>query len=196
MIVHEVMTSPAVTVPTGTSLKHAVALLARHGVTSLPVVDDDGRVCGVVSEADLVRESAAADRRLSSPDPLPEGASWATVVDDVMTPHAVVVHPDLDLAHAVDLLTTTEIKSVPVVDEHRRVVGMVSRSDVVRLLARADDDIRLEVARTLADLGHDDWLLDVDDGHVDVQGPTTSGERRLAEVAAAGVPGVVDVHVR
>lgn len=177
MLVHDVMTKDPVTVQRGTSVKKALVLLARHGVTSLPVVGSGRQIHGVVSEADLIRESVARDPRVQE-TPL-EGCAVTPPmkVDEVFTPHAVVVHPDDDLATAVELMTSTSVKSLPVVDRKDRLVGIVSRSDVVRLLARADSAIEGEVDELVRSLGYPNWLVEVHDGVVGT------------------VPGVVEVRV-
>ena len=196
MFVQDVMTADPVTVRTGTAVKEALVLLARHGVTSMPVVSAGRRIRGVVSEADLIRESVARDPRVQEA-PLDEGDDpmLPRTVDEVFTPHAVVVHPDDDLATAVELMTSTSVKSLPVVDRNHRVVGIVSRSDVVRLLARADSTIEAEVDELLRSLGYPDWLVEVHDGVVELTGPAGSSEVQLARTVAATVPGVVDVRV-
>ncbi|UMG91899.1 CBS domain-containing protein [Nocardioides sp. TF02-7] len=112
-----------------------------------------------------------------------------------MTPHAVTVRPDTDLVTAIDLATSTGIKSIPVVDEHDRVVGVISRRDVVRMLARSDAELEHDIDDLLVSAGFRDWLVDVHDGVAEVSGPTDPRDRALARVVARGVPGVVEVHV-
>ena len=121
----------------------------------MPVLGRRGRLRGVVSEADLIREMVPADPRAHE---VPTDGQWhdrPRVVADVMTAHAVTVNPETDLARGVELITTTTVKSVPVVDHENRVVGMLSRSDVVRVLARGDDDLARDVDAMLASLGLD-----------------------------------------
>lgn len=195
MLVQEVMTPDPVTVRTGTPVKDALALLARYGVTSMPVVTSKGRVCGVVSEADLIRDRVSPDQRLHEIPLAPESISPAHVIDEVMTPHAVSVEPHTDLSVAVDLMTSTSVKSLPVVDDRGRVIGIISRSDVVRLLARADSTLERELDAMLSSLGHTDWLVEVHEGVAEVSGPAGSSERSLARLAARAVPGVIDVRV-
>ena len=72
---------------------------------------------------------------------------------------------------------------------------MLSRSDVVRALARTDEAIAADLDDVLSRLGHADWLVEVADGVVDVSGPANLGEVSLAHMAARTVPGVVQVHV-
>jgi CBS-domain-containing membrane protein len=188
MFVQDVMTANPVTVEMGTSVKEALVLLARHGVTSLPVVSSGRRIRGVVSEADLIRESVARDPRVQETSLEGCAPTPPRMVDEVFTPHAVVVRPDDDLATAVELMTSTSVKSLPVVDRKDRVVGIVSRSDVVRLLARADSTIEGEVDELLRSLGYPNCV-------VEVTGPVGRSEGALARTVAGTVPGVVDVRV-
>lgn len=194
MLVHELMTPDPMTVQVDTTVKDALQLMSEHRVTSLPVVNHRGRICGVVSEADLIRDRVAPDQRLHeiplSSDPI----GPARVVDEVMTPHAMTVEPHTDLAVAVELMTSTSVKSLPVVDAHAHVVGIISRSDVVRLLARSDATLGHEIDSLLQELGHPDWLVEVHEGVAEVSGPEDGSERALAALAARSVPGVVDIR--
>lgn len=197
MFVQDAMTPQPVTVSPGATVKEAMTLLAEHHVTALPVVDADGRIRGVTSEADLIREAVGPDPRAHV---MRHGASEgrpaaARRVEDVMTSPAVTVHARTDLADAVELMTSTGFKGLPVVDDHDRVIGVVSRSDVVGLLARTDSTLQREVDSRLAALGHPDWLVEVHDGVVQVVGPVNDDDRTLAGVAARTVAGVVDVRI-
>jgi CBS-domain-containing membrane protein len=186
------MTAPAVTVSPDTTIQEALRLLDDHQITTLPVVDRHGALTGIISEADLLADAGALDVpagssvRLSIP-----GAPRR--VGELMTRLVVTVSVDGDLDEAVDLMTSTMIKSLPVI-ENDRVVGVVSRSDIIHLLATRDQRIR----RHVTDLLHDesDWLVDVYDAEVVITGPDGEHERKVAEVLAGSVPGVVAVHVR
>jgi CBS domain-containing protein len=196
MLVREVMTSHAVTVTRDTSVKEALALLERHHITAAPVLDDSGRIEGVVSEADLIRDLLQPDQRTHE-RPTPD--VWhdrPRVVGDVMSTHPVTVAPETDVAAAVELMTTLGIKSVPVVDRHHHVTGMVSRSDVVRVLARSDDELERRVDAVLAEVGLSDWLVAVTDGEVRLSGPEGSPYRMTARAVAESVPGVISVQVQ
>lgn len=195
MFVHDVMTARPTAATPGMSVKEALVLLDRHRITSLPVVDGAGHVLGVVSEADLIRERIDPDARAH----ILGGQTFddrPATVEDVMTRHPMTVHRQTDLAEAVDLMTSTSVKSLPVVDDHDRLVGIISRSDVVRVLARSDDALEAEVDELLRSLGHDEWLVEVTDGVVLVSGPATERDRTLAHTAAGSVSGVVHVRVR
>jgi CBS-domain-containing membrane protein len=192
MLVRELMTADPVTVSPVTPVKTALQLLAEHDITSLPVLGNHGRLRGVVSEADLIRDWVRPDQRAHE-RPVGGVEDVPRLVAEVMTPHAVTVNPDDDLADAVELLTSTVVKSVPVVEHDGRLVGMLSRSDVVKVLARADDDLARDVHALLVSVGLDDWFAVVADGTVSLVGPDNSPDRTLAHLVAGTVPGVVAV---
>jgi len=195
MLVHEVMTSPARTVRAETPIKEALALLDEHTITALPVVDEHGRIQGVVSEADLIRDALLPDaRRHLSYSLTPTTVLPPHEVGEVMTPHVLTVESDADLAEAVDVMTTTGVKSLPVVDHHQVVVGVVSRRDVVRVLARPDVTIEADVDELFRSLGLE-WLAEVRDGVVTITGPEGPETRGVANVVAGSVPGVTGVRV-
>lgn len=193
MLVRDLMTADPVTVAPRTPVKAALALLSEHQITAMPVIGRRGRLRGVVSEADLIRDLVPTDARAHE---LPVSDTWHDrphLVGEVMSLHVVTVHPETDLAEAVELITTTTIKSVPVVDHDRLLVGILSRSDVVRVLARADDDLAQEVDGVLASVGLGGWVAEVTDGSVVLTGPEDSSELTLAHLVAGTVPGVVEV---
>jgi len=193
MLVKDVMTSPAITVSAEAWVKDGLRLLDEHHVTALPVVDDRGRLVGIVSEADLLQDVVHHDPRTQI---LPREDTDAPPrrIADVMSMLSMTVGVDSDLSDAVELMTSTAVKSLPVVD-HEHVVGVVSRSDIVHLLARSDDLIRAEVDELLRSAGLS-FQVDVDGGRVLIEGPVDPHQRRVAEVIAGAVRGVVSVRVR
>jgi len=193
MLVKDVMTSPAITVSAEAWVKDGLRLLDEHHVTALPVVDDRGRLVGIVSEADLLHDVVHHDPRTQI---LPREDTDAPPrrIADVMSTLSMTVGADSDLSDAVELMTSTAVKSLPVVD-HEHVVGVVSRSDIVHLLARSDDLIRAEVDELLRSAGLS-FQVDVDGGRVLIEGPVDPHQRRVAEVIAGAVRGVVSVRVR
>jgi len=137
MKARDVMTSPVIVVRPGTPAREAAALLCAHGFAGVPVVDAERRLIGMATEADLVRGRIP-----------PEG--WVVddladpPVDAVMTPEPVASGPDDDLADVVALMLDTGTPSVPVVDGGR-LVGIVTRRDVLRAVARHEltsEDVR------------------------------------------------------
>ncbi|MFB9312712.1 HPP family protein [Nocardioides plantarum] len=194
MLVEDVMTTEPVTVSPTATIKHAVELLERHRVTSLPVVKG-AHLHGLVSEADLIRDLVKADPRTSL-RPHRHAGDHPRYVEDVMSRHAVTARPETDLAVAVDLLTSTTIKSIPVVDDRGRLRGMLSRSDVVRTFARSDEALQRAIVTSFASVGLADWIVEVQDGVAEISGAddAETADVTVARVMASSVPGVVDVQ--
>ena len=195
MLVREAMTPRPVTVRPDSSVKEALALLDRHSVTMLPVTSAQGVLVGILSEADVIRDRVGPDARATILPP--DEARTDFVLDnvaEVMNHRSVTVREDTDLADAAELMTSTSVKSLPVVDDHYRVVGVLSRRDIVHLLARSDADVEREIDDLYRRLGVT-WLVDVSDGLVTVTGPVDEKDRALAVSAASTVAGVVHVRV-
>jgi len=194
MLVRDVMTPDPITVVPSVGVKAAMTKLAFAGVTSLPVVDDERRLCGILSEADLIRDIADDPRAHERPVTI-RPVTPAHTVDDVCTRSPVSVGPQDDVTAAVDVMAARGFKSLPVVDHEHRVVGMISRSDVLRALARDDEAIADDVVHRFEELGHQGWSVQVTSGVVEVTGPD-AGQRSLAHALSRTVRGVVAVHVR
>ncbi|MBZ5736960.1 CBS domain-containing protein [Nocardioides mangrovi] len=193
MLVREAMTSEPLTATLRTTVKEALVTLSEHGITALPVVDRSGRLRGIVSELDLIEDAIVRDPRAREHAIAVDPLRPPQTVEDVYTRSAVTVAPDDDIAVAVELMTATGAKSLPVVERGHRLVGVVSRSDIVRALARTDAVIASDVTALLSSVGRADWLVEVDDGVVLVTGPANVGEASLARVVAQTVAGVVHV---
>ncbi len=191
MLVRDVMTQPAITVSAKASVKDGLRLLDRHRVTAMPVVAGDGRLLGIVSEADLLQDAVRHDERTTL-IPHEHTHSLPRSVEEVMSTLSLTVSPDSDLSDAVELMTSTAAKSLPVV-ERGRVVGVVSRSDIVHLLARNDEKICAEIDELLRSAGLE-YQVDVEDGHCVLEGPSEPHHRRVAEVVAGSVQGVLSVR--
>lgn len=125
----DVMSAPVVTVRTDTPIEPAAALLASHGFTSAPVLDGDDRLVGIVTEADLLRSRFL-------PAALP-AAARPTLVHEVMTYPPGAMYPDDDLADVASAMLTSDARSVPIVDG-RALVGIVTRRDLLRVVARGE----------------------------------------------------------
>jgi len=195
MLVRDVMTTDPVTVTPDTGVKAALTRLARLGITSMPVVDAHGRLCGIVSEADLIRETVLDDPRAHERPISIRPLTPARAVEDVFTRSPATVRANDDVAVAVDVMEAKAFKSLPVVDDRHRLVGILSRSDVVRALARDDALIAADIDEFFSSLGHADWLVEVTDGIVDITGPVVTEQRSLARTVARTVQGVVGVRI-
>jgi CBS domain-containing protein len=184
MRTRDIMTSPVVTVTPDTSLKDVARILVERGINAVPVVDAADRLCGIVSEADLLTLEVAASSRGSPPH----------TAKQVMSQSVYTLAEDTDAAAAARMMLRHRLKSVPVV-AGERVVGIVARRDLLRLVARGDDDIRADLQ---ARLGNELELLqrlevEVADGVVTVTG-TGELSRQLVAGLARTVPGVVEVR--
>ena len=196
MKARDVMTSPVIAVGPQATIKEAARLLADHRISGLPVVDRDGDLVGIVTEADLIRlESTPESPRRTSALPLRYGRP-PSLVAHVMTPDPVVVSEEADIGHIADLLLRTGFRRVPVV-RGRRVVGVVSRHDLVRLLATDDDLIAAGVRRLLREHGGRvvAYGVKVQDGIVELRGEGDQATMRTARALARRVAGVLDVRV-
>lgn len=193
MLVREVMTSPVVSVAPDTPVKQAIRLLDEHAISSLPVLDAEGRLVGVVSEADVLRDSVPADRRARERAVEITAPPVRLAVTDVMTHLPITVSPDDDVESAVELLVDTQVKSLPVV-ALGRVVGVVSRCDVIAVLARRDELIEAEVDEALREAGFE-CTVEVDDGVVRLRDGDDPDSLRIARVIASRLPGVIGVSL-
>jgi CBS domain-containing protein len=195
MLVKDVMTRKPVTVVPSVAIKAAMTKLAFAGITSMPVVDEEQRLCGIVSEADLIQGVADDPRAHARPFTM-HPVIPAQTVEDVYTRSPVAVGPQDDVTAAVDVMTVKGFKSLPVVDQAHRLVGIVSRSDILRALARDDDVIAHDVVHLFQELGHTGWTVEVTSGVVDITGPEDAAERSLAHALSRTVLGVTAAHVR
>ena len=147
--VKDVMTTHVVAVRKNASFKDMAARLREHRVSAFPVLDEDNKVVGVVSEADLLTKEAlefAVPGKVSTMLHQRELAKAAAVVaEDLMNKPPVTIGPDEFVTHAARLMYTRKVKRLPVVDADGRLIGIVSRADVLSVYSRPDEDIRHEI---------------------------------------------------
>ena len=147
--VKDVMTTHVVAVRKNASFKDMAARLREHRVSAFPVLDEDNKVVGVVSEADLLFKEAlefGVPGKLSSMLHQREQAKAAGIVaEDLMTKPPVTIGPNEFVTHAARLMYTRKVKRLPVVDADGRLIGIVSRADVLSVYSRPDEDIRHEI---------------------------------------------------
>ncbi|MFD5411988.1 CBS domain-containing protein [Streptomyces nojiriensis] len=167
--VGDLMTDEVVAVVSATSFKDVAKLLAQHDISGLPVVDDEDRVVGVVSESDLLIRQGTPVAPHSEASPLAE-----VTAGEVMSTPAVTVHAEETAADAARLMTRRNVERLPVVDEEDRLVGIVTRRDLLRLFLRPDAEIRRrvidEVLRDVFDVRADSVEVHVLDGVVTLSG--------------------------
>ncbi|HEU4427009.1 MAG TPA: CBS domain-containing protein [Pilimelia sp.] len=206
-LVRDMMTTDVVTVEASTPFKEIVARLAGRRVSAVPVLDVDGRVLGVVSEADLLLKEEQSDGEQGVPlvwtrrRRIEREKAAGTCAGELMTTPPVTVPPTATVAEAARRMHATGVKRLPVVGEDGRLLGIVSRADLLKVFARPDDAIRREIVDEviLRDLMMDPsrFFVRVEDGVVFLEGAV---ERRslvpFVLRAVQGVEGVVRVEDR
>lgn len=148
--VADVMTRDVTTLRADTPFKSVVWTLAARKISGAPVVDPDGVVMGVVSEADLLpnesRENHVRPWPLSSHGRRSRARkAKALCAGELMSAPAIMAGPETPLPQAAALLARHGVKRLPVVDTAGRLVGVVSRADVLRAFLRADDEIARDI---------------------------------------------------
>jgi CBS-domain-containing membrane protein len=204
-----VMTTDVVRAEYGTPFKEVARLLATHRISGLPVVDEDDRVIGVLSETDLMMHQA------TTPDPyeprnrarlaeLTPGAKRlaakgrARTAGRLMTAPAVTVHADDTIVRAARTMAQKHVERLPVLDQEDRLVGIVTRRDLLQVFLRPDQEIREEVIQEV--LVRALWLppgsveVSVTEGVVTLSGHAErKSETQIAMSMTRRIDGVVDV---
>lgn len=196
--VSDVMTHTAIAIGRDAPYKEIVALMDQWKVSALPVLEGEGRVVGVVSEADLLpkEEFRGVEPR---PDEFAEAAKAGAVrAGELMSSPAVTVHADATLAEAARIMARRKVKRLPVVNDIGMLEGVVSRSDLLKVFLRKDDEIEAEIRRAVLDRPPALVELDVTvtEGVATVRG--TLPDRSLVPLLARAmraVEGVVDVRL-
>jgi CBS domain-containing protein len=219
----DVMTTNVITAALDTSVQDLAALLSKHGISGVPIVNAANELVGIVSEGDLLHRVETDTERRTERRPArwfdPRASNRGLARDyvkshgraarDVMTRNVITVSETTDLGEIADLLETSRIKRVPVVRDGK-LVGIVSRADLVRALATAKsapatnadtDDFTLG-HKLLAELQAQEWFRagDVDIivqdkiVHLWYSDNQTSAERLALRVAAEKTPGVRGVE--
>lgn len=189
MLVREIMSSPAYSVREDAPLAEALGLMATAKVTGLPVVDSGGRVVGIISEADLLKADLEPDPRAHMRVVRPQSESALATVAELMTAGPHTVREDSDVAELAHTFASTSWKSVPVV-RGEMLLGVVSRSDVIRAMNRSDEDIAAEIVATLLETGLKAWHVEVTGGVANITGPGSEREREAVISIAQSVMGV------
>jgi CBS domain-containing protein len=214
----DVMTTPVISVTPATRTRDAIELMLTHHLSGLPVLDEEARLVGIVSEGDFVRRSELGTEKHRSrfiAFILGPGRSahdytksHARFIRGVMTEEVIAVTEDTSLEEIVSLMEKHAIKRVPVM-RGDNVVGMVSRSDLLRALVAASrrrdeamDDGAIK-QRILSELAHEEWApsscigVEVTNGEVEITGTIFDARQRQAlKVVIENTPGVKAIHDR
>jgi len=204
--VKDVMSVLPVCVSTTASFREIAARLRECRVSALPVLDADGKVIGIVSEADLLVKEAV----LGEPNVVwgflaglvhhaARAKAAGVTASDLMTSPAVTIGPDDTVEHAAQLMYDRKVKRLPVVDQCGRPIGIISRSDVLTVFDRPDAEIREEImSQVITGRSEPSWYsVIVKDGVVTLEGtPETAAIGRDLIQRARQVQGVVAVRDR
>ncbi len=216
MKARDVMVAPVITVRPTSLVRDAARLLIQHRISAVPVVDDNGKVVGIVSEGDLMRRVETGTEhhkswllRVLAGEVIAASdytKSHARKVGDVMTRDVVSAPADTPIRDIADIFEKRGIKRVPIVKDGQ-LVGIVSRANLIQALAAAPHDLEIPMTDTaireklLQHLRTQKWAhtsrlnVIVHAGLVDVWGMTDSEEeRRAIRVAAENTPGVLAVQ--
>lgn len=207
--VRDVMTADVVWVRPTSPFAEIARLLHEAEVRAVPVLDEDRRLLGVVSEADLLPTAAEEGsaprwwrpRHIRRGRHQPRARGSTAVAADLMTTDVVTVAPDLPLGAAARRMRQQGVSWLPVVDADGRVVGVLGRSDVLSVFLRDDEEIRREIVddvlKRMLVVDPDRVAVDVRGGVVTLSGELdTHAEVELAELFAERVDGVVGVENR
>jgi CBS-domain-containing membrane protein len=182
--VADLMTPTAVNVQRGTVFKEITRLLDEFGITAVPVLDDDSRPVGIVSEADLLRRRNAG--------------GGTPVAVDLMSSPVITARPEWSAVRAARVMEKHRVKRLPVVDAEDRLIGIVARSDLLQLFLRRDraiqEEILEDVLTSTLRLSPSALTVEVVDGLVTLSGSVR--QRSLVPVIlrmCQSVDGVVDV---
>lgn len=210
MLVKDVMTTAVVTLSPDNSIRHAAKLMSDQQVSGLPVIDDEGRLAGVISEGDLIRRTELSSGAFALNANMELGADdranafvkrCAWRVGDVMTPDPVTIDEDASLSRVAELMQDRNIKRIPVL-RAGKLIGIVSRADLLQVIysakpddtATGDEAIRRSILVRLGEntgLEGLDLTVTVADGIVHFWGNLeTAARRRAARILAEGVNGV------
>ncbi len=218
MIASDIMVPKVITVTSDACVRDVAKLLLDNCISAVPVVSEDGKLAGIVSEGDLMRRAETGTERhrswwlamLSSNEALAAEfiRSHAHKVSDLMTRKVITAEPETPVGDIASLMEKNGIKRVPIVEDGK-IVGIVSRANLVQALASAPKEIGAQTklddaavrANVQTQLAAQPWtkpsLLNVivHDGTVELWGIVdTSTEKKAARIAAEAVPGVRAVN--
>jgi len=201
MTVADVMSSRVITAGESATFHELADLMQRHGISAVPISDAGGKVIGIVSEADLLPKEAPQSKWhlwQRPPERAENAKAHGVTAGDVMTYPVITAYPGEELSAVARRLLDKDVKRLPVMDHSGRLVGIVSRRDVLRAFRREDEDIRLDIVDGVLPR----WMgLDPSSVDVSVAGGVVllrGGVERRSDVSilehlVAGLDGVVSV---
>jgi CBS domain-containing protein len=217
MQARDVMVSPVITARKSATVREVAKILLEKRISAVPVVDNVGKLVGIITEGDLMRRAEAGTEHpyswwvhfLAGDATVAADyvKSHAAKVEDVMTSNVVTATSETPLHEVASLLEEHQIKRVPIVDKAGNLVGIVSRANLIQVVASARPKLEMTLPdsairqKLLGELKRQCWAhthnlsITVTNGVVDLWGYAQSNEERAAiRVAAEGTPGVIAVN--
>lgn len=204
MRVVDLMASDVISVRRDTTLRDAARLMVEKGISGLPVTEEDGQLVGVISEGDFLRKEVdrgeIMGRGLLGVLFDRESLAEAETVGEVMADNVFTVSPDATLVEAARTMTTHAVKRLPVVTREGKLVGVISRRDIVAAFTRPDelieDEIREDILRRLLFLDPTRLEVSVNAGVVTITGELpTRTDARLLEAMVQRTDGVIRADI-
>ncbi len=192
MNVVDLMTTEVIAVSRDTGLREAARLMFRNRVSGLPVTEPDGTLIGIITEADFLR--LEVERQ--------EGArDQVATVGEVMSIGVVTIRPEMEIYEAAKIMAVQEVKRLPVVDDDNRLLGVISRADIVSIFTRPDDviedEIREDLLRRVLFIDPDELGVSVTNGVVALSGEVgTRAEASMLEELTNRLGGVFGVETK
>jgi CBS domain-containing protein len=217
MQARDVMVSPVITASKTSTVREIAKLLLEKRISAVPVVDDAGKIVGILTESDLTRRVEAGTEHpyswwvhfLAGDATVAADyvKSHAAKIEDVMTSNVVTAAPETPLHEIATLFEEHQIRRVPIVDKFGDLIGIVSRANLIQIVASARPKLEVTLSdstirqKLLSELKKQSWAhthnldVTVTNGVVDLWGYAQSDdERRAIRVAAEDIPGVVVVN--
>ena len=201
MKVDRLMTRDLATVTGDETLKVAARMMVERKISGLPVVDSDHRLVGVVTEGDILHQETLRNPSTTFRGLFRRAGDFSRTVSEAMTTKVVTISPDADHTEAARLMESAGVKRLPVVAPDGSLVGIISRSDVLKVFGRPDSEIEEELVTEVIERIL--WLnpqmveLSVQDGLVALSGQVPArSDTRILEEMAKRVDGVIEVDIR
>ena len=193
MRVVDVMTTDVISVTPTTPITNAARLMFRNRISGLPVCDEGSCLVGIITEADFLRLEVAR-QEADKPPPV-------ETVGEVMSRGVITIGPEAPIVDAARTMVVNDVNRLPVVDDELKMLGVISRLDVVAAFTRPDevveDEIREDVVRRVLFVDPDSIKVAVDNGVATFEGEIgTRTESRLLEELVRRLDGVMRVDNR
>lgn len=198
MKVHKLMTKEVATITPEANLKEAARIMIDRKISGLPVVDPGGGLAGMVTEGDVLHQESIRSPATSLASLFRNSGEIPTTVAEAMTKKVVSINVEADHTEAARLMESAGVKRLPVLNDDKVLLGIISRSDIVRAFGRSDTAIENEIATEVVErilwLDSSEISVKVANGQVQLEGSVpTKSDARILEEMSKRIDGVVAV---